>query len=139
MAQSKTKTLSAQAVCQLPIVARRLIEDNKQRQISSKTGGDFRGRLEKTMAYLRWKAGCNTLHDAIEYHRIGTRTRTALRALSEVVCERVEEVQREFQADGLQRISHRARVGVYRAGQRPILSALQLAGLVRLSFRPYSD
>lgn len=67
MAQVKTKTLKAQAGCQLPIVARRLIEENKQRRINGKTGGDFRGRLEKTVAFLNWKAACNTLHDAIGY------------------------------------------------------------------------
>ena len=67
MAQVNTKTLNAYAAFKLPLVARRLIEENKQRRISSATGGDFRGRLDKTVAYLRWKAGCNTISDAIGY------------------------------------------------------------------------
>jgi hypothetical protein len=67
MAQVNTKTLNADAAFKLPLVARRLIEENKQRRISSATGGDFRGRLDKTVAYLRWKAGCNTISDAIGY------------------------------------------------------------------------
>jgi hypothetical protein len=68
MAQGKTKTLHAQTVCKLPSLARRLIEKNKQRRISlGGGGGDFRGRLDKTISYLRWKASCNTLHDAIGY------------------------------------------------------------------------
>lgn len=68
MAQVKTKTLDARSLCKLPPVARRLIEENKQRRINDgKTGGDFRGRLDKTVAYLRWKAGCNTISDAIGY------------------------------------------------------------------------
>jgi hypothetical protein len=68
MAQVKTKTLNPQTARKLPLVARRLIEENKQRRINAvKTGGDFRGRLDKTVAYLRWKAGCNTISDAIGY------------------------------------------------------------------------
>ncbi|MBA4121560.1 MAG: hypothetical protein H0X72_03745 [Acidobacteria bacterium] len=67
MAQVKTRILNARAVSNLPPVARRLIEENKQRRINSATGGDFRGRLDKTVAYLRWKAGCNTISDAIGY------------------------------------------------------------------------
>lgn len=66
MAQVKTR--NAQTVCRLPLVARHLIDENRQRRISvGKTGGNFRGRLEQTVAYLRWKTVCNTLHDAIGY------------------------------------------------------------------------
>lgn len=66
MAQVKTR--NAQTVCRLPLVARRLIDENRQRRISvGKTGGNFRGRLEQTVAYLRWKTVCNTLSDAIGY------------------------------------------------------------------------
>ena len=68
MAQVKTKTLNARSVWQLPPVARRLIEENKQKRVKAvKTGGDFRGRLDKTVAYLRWKAGCNTISGAVGY------------------------------------------------------------------------
>ncbi len=68
MAQVKTRTFNARAVCNLPPVARRLIEENRQRRINaSTTGGDFRGRLDKTVAYLRWKASCNTISGAVGY------------------------------------------------------------------------
>ena len=67
MAQVEIKTLNSQAVVKLPPVARRLIEENEQRRIKGKIGGDFRGRLNETVSYLRWKAGCNTLSDAICY------------------------------------------------------------------------
>lgn len=65
----EVKTLNAQETrAKLPPIARRLIEQNKQRRIEiGKTSGNFRGRLEKTITYLRWKAGCNTLSDAIWY------------------------------------------------------------------------
>jgi hypothetical protein len=68
MAQGTTKSLDARSLRKLPPVARRLIKENRQRRINlSKTGGDFRGRLNETTAYLRWKTGCNTLSDAICY------------------------------------------------------------------------
>ena len=44
-----------------------LIEKNKQRRAGDENGGNFRGRLNKTVSYLRWKAACNTLSDAIGY------------------------------------------------------------------------
>ncbi|MDQ3712003.1 MAG: hypothetical protein M3388_07265 [Acidobacteriota bacterium] len=66
MAQVKTKTLNARSRCKLPPAARRLIEENKQRRAGAlRTGGDFRGRLDKTVAFLSWKTGCNTISDAI--------------------------------------------------------------------------
>ena len=66
MTQIKTRNVSA--VCGLPPVARRLIEENRRRRINAReTGGNFRGRLEQTTAYLRWKASCHTLSDAISY------------------------------------------------------------------------
>jgi len=67
IAMTEIRTLPVQTVRKLPLVARRLIEKNKQRRISDKTGGDFRGRLDKTVSYLRWKAACATLSDAIGY------------------------------------------------------------------------
>ena len=68
MAIAKTKSLDARSLVKLPSVARRLIEDNRQRRINlSKTGGDFLGRLNETTAYLRWKTSCNTLSDQICY------------------------------------------------------------------------
>lgn len=68
MAQLRTKTRNAQTACRLPIVARRLIDENRQRRISiGKIGGNFRGRIEQTTAYLRWKASCHTLSDAMCY------------------------------------------------------------------------
>ncbi|HEV8158044.1 MAG TPA: hypothetical protein VGP58_03375 [Pyrinomonadaceae bacterium] len=68
MAQVKTRILNARAVSNLPPVARRLIEKNKQRRAGIlKTSDNFRGRLDKTVAYLRWKADCNTISDAIGY------------------------------------------------------------------------
>jgi len=68
MAQVKTKSSAAQNVRQLPKVARRLIDENKRRRSNAvKTGVDFRGRLEKTVAFLSWKTGSNTLAEAIGY------------------------------------------------------------------------
>lgn len=68
MAQGITRSLEAQNFGKLPPVARRLIEENSQRRINlSETSGNFRGRLNETVAYLRWKAGCNTLSDQICY------------------------------------------------------------------------
>lgn len=68
MAIAKTKSLDARSLRKLPPVARRLIEENRERRINlSKKGGDFRGQLNETTAYLRWRAGCNTLSDAICY------------------------------------------------------------------------
>ena len=67
MVQGKTKTLKAKRRCKLPLPARRLIEKNRQKRTSGASGGDFRGRLDKTIAYLRWKSACNTLSDAIGY------------------------------------------------------------------------
>ncbi len=64
---AQVRTVQTQTVRKLPSVARRLIEKNKRRRIADKTSGDFRGRLEKTVAFLSWKAGCNTLSDAIGY------------------------------------------------------------------------
>ncbi len=60
-------TSKVQNVYQLPLVARRLIEENKQRRICGAGGGNFLGQLEKTTAYLRWKTACNTLVQAIGY------------------------------------------------------------------------
>lgn len=62
-----TQTIKPRSRCKLPSVARRLIEKNRQRRNNSASGGNFRGRLDKTIAYLRWKSACNTLSDAIEY------------------------------------------------------------------------
>lgn len=65
---SQAKTLNGQSIVELPPIARRLIEKNRQRRIEAgKIGGDFRGKLDKTIAYLRWKADYNTLSDAIWY------------------------------------------------------------------------
>jgi hypothetical protein len=67
MAQGTTRVLNSQTG-KLPIVALRLIEENRQRRINGgKTGGDFRGQLDKTVAYLRWKAGCNTISGTVGY------------------------------------------------------------------------
>jgi len=65
MAQGKV--VQTQIVRKLPAVARRLLEENRKRRSLGKTGGNFRGHLEKTVAYLRWKAACGTLSDAIGY------------------------------------------------------------------------
>ena len=68
MANRKTETLNGQARAKLPPVALQLIEKNRQRRIEVvKTSGNFRGKLDKTTAYLRWRANCSTLSDAIEY------------------------------------------------------------------------
>ena len=57
----------AKSVGKLPSIARRLIDENKQRRAGDANGGNFRGRLNKTVSYLRWKAACNSLSDAIGY------------------------------------------------------------------------
>ncbi len=67
---AENRILKTQAVRKLPPAARRLIEKNKQSRIGGKKGGDFRGHLDKTVAYLRWKAACGTLSDAIGYIRL---------------------------------------------------------------------
>ncbi len=68
MAQGTIRTLHALSLCKLPPVVCRLIEENRQRRLNrSKTGGDFRGRLDKTVAYLRWKSGCSTISGAVGY------------------------------------------------------------------------
>lgn len=68
MAKVKTKTLKAKSGSFLPGIACRLIEENRQRRVNlSKTGGNFRGNLGKTIAYLNWKAECNSLSGAIYY------------------------------------------------------------------------
>lgn len=56
---------TVQANNKLPVAVRRLVDENKQRRAGDKKDGNFRGRLNKTVAYLRWKAACNTLSDAI--------------------------------------------------------------------------
>lgn len=64
----EVKTLNAQMRAKLPSIVRQLIEKNRQGRIEvGKTNGDFRGKLDKTKAYLRWKADCNTLSEAIWY------------------------------------------------------------------------
>lgn len=60
---------TVQANNKLPVAVRRLVDENKQRRAGDKMGGDFRGRLNKTVAYLRWKAACNTLSGAVGYIR----------------------------------------------------------------------
>lgn len=67
MAQGITKSLEAQNFGRLPLVARRLIEENRQRRANTEKSGNFRGRLNETIAYLRWKASCNTVSDQICY------------------------------------------------------------------------
>ena len=64
---ANTRNLKIQTAYKLPLVARRLIEENKQRRIYSPNAGNFLGQLEKTVTYLRWKTACNTLSDAIGY------------------------------------------------------------------------
>lgn len=67
MASAKSKTLKTQNV-NLPSIARRLIESNRQRQNKlGKADIGFRGNLEKTTRYLRWKASCNTVLEVISY------------------------------------------------------------------------
>lgn len=58
---------TVQTINKLPAVARRLIAENQKRRAGDKNSGNFRGRLNKTISYLRWKAACNTLSDAICY------------------------------------------------------------------------
>lgn len=68
MATVKTKTLKTKSGKLLPQIARRLMEENRQRRIKiSETGGNFRGNLKKTVSYLNWKAECNSLSEAIHY------------------------------------------------------------------------
>jgi len=57
----------AKSVSRLPSIARQLIEKNRQRRAGDGNGGNFRGRLNKTVSYLRWKAACASLSDAIGY------------------------------------------------------------------------
>ncbi len=64
---AENRIVQTQAVRKLPPVARRLTEKNEQSRIGSKKDGDFRGRLDKTVAYLRWRVACNSLSDAIGY------------------------------------------------------------------------
>ena len=64
---SQTGIASAKSLPKLPSIARHLIEINKQRRAGDGNGGNFRGRLSKTVSYLRWKATCHTLSDAIGY------------------------------------------------------------------------
>lgn len=67
MASVRSKTLKTQNV-NLPSIARRLIESNGQRQFKlGKAEIGFRGNLEKTTGYLRWKASCNTVLEVISY------------------------------------------------------------------------
>lgn len=69
---AENRILKTRAVRKLSLAARRLIEKNKQSRIGGKKGGDFRGHLDKTMLYLRWKAACGTLSGAVGYIRLGT-------------------------------------------------------------------
>lgn len=65
---SNVKTVNAPNLAKLPAIVRQLVEKNRQRRIEiRKTGGDFRGKLDKTKAYLRWKMDCNTLSEAMWY------------------------------------------------------------------------
>lgn len=67
MASAKSNTLKTQNIS-LPRIVRRLIESNGQRQAKiRKANIGFRGNLEKTTHYLRWKASCNTVLEAISY------------------------------------------------------------------------
>lgn len=67
MASAKSNTLKTHSV-NLPRIARRLIESNQQRQAKiRKANIGFRGNLDKTNRYLRWKASCNTVLEAIGY------------------------------------------------------------------------
>lgn len=58
---------TVQTANKLPVAVRRLIDENQKRRADDKTRGNFRGRLGKTVAYLRWKAARNSLSDAIGY------------------------------------------------------------------------
>jgi hypothetical protein len=58
---------NANSLRKLPAAARRLIDENKQRRAGDKNSGNFRGRVRKTISYLRWKAACASLSDAIGY------------------------------------------------------------------------
>lgn len=59
--------VTVQANNKLPVVVRRLVDENRQRRAGDRNGENFRGRLSKTVSYLRWKAACNSLSDAISY------------------------------------------------------------------------
>lgn len=63
------KTITFQtAAGGLPDIALRLIAANKQKRVKfSRTGAGFHGNLEKTIRYLRWKAECSTVSEAISY------------------------------------------------------------------------
>ncbi len=63
----ETETFQTRTRRRLPEVASRLIEKNKQRRSGDGKSGNFRGALEKTVAYLRWKTACNSLVEAIGY------------------------------------------------------------------------
>jgi len=67
MAFASSKTSNAQNVFRLPLVARKLVEKDRERRSKANIGGEFRGQLEKTLRYLRWKSECNTLLDAAGY------------------------------------------------------------------------
>lgn len=92
--------VNAKSIAKLPSIARQLIEKNRQRRTGDKNSENFRGRLNKTVSYLRWKAACASLSDAIGYG-LGIRARTILRALSQNFPEGVESLAREFPTDGL--------------------------------------
>jgi hypothetical protein len=67
MPQGTAKNLNSPAAYKLPLAARRLIEENKQRRKHGAGGGNFLGQLDKTVSYLRWKAACNTVSDTVGY------------------------------------------------------------------------
>jgi hypothetical protein len=68
MASAKPKTLKNHIEANLPNIAHRLIESNKQKLTKlGKAGFCFRGNLEKTTHYLRWKSNCSTVLEAIEF------------------------------------------------------------------------
>lgn len=63
----EVETLQSRKRRKLPQIALDLIEKNRRTRSSDAESGNFRGNLEKTVAYLRWKAACGTLSDAICY------------------------------------------------------------------------
>lgn len=68
MKQVVTKTLRTQHLDNLPNIAQRLMAANRQKQSNfRKTGINFRSNLEKTTRYLRWKASCSTVLEAMSY------------------------------------------------------------------------
>lgn len=68
MGKVVTKNLKTKQSGNLPNIAIRLMAANRQKQSNlQQTGIGFRGNLEKTTSYLRWKAGCNTVLEAISY------------------------------------------------------------------------